>query len=52
MLFGLIWGLIIFTIDRFIVASTGKVMVEAITIGEIKTAIPRILMGNYSYYNF
>lgn len=46
MLFGLIWGLIIFNIDRFIVASTGKGDgSEAITIGEIKTAIPRILMG-------
>lgn len=44
--FGLIWGLIIFNIDRFIVASTGKGDgSEAITLGEIKTAIPRILMG-------
>ena len=46
MIFGLIWGLIIFNIDRFIVASTGKGDgSEAITFGEIKTAIPRILMG-------
>ena len=46
MVFGLIWGLIIFNIDRFIVASTGKGDgSEAITLGEIKTAIPRILMG-------
>tara|TARA_B100000787_G_scaffold139108_1_gene107981 strand:- start:1769 stop:3058 length:1290 start_codon:yes stop_codon:yes gene_type:complete len=46
MLFGLIWGLIIFNIDRFIVASTGKGDgSEAITLSEIKTAIPRILMG-------
>ncbi len=46
MLFGLIWGLIIFNIDRFIVASTGKGDgSEAITFDEIKTAIPRILMG-------
>ncbi len=46
MLFGVIWGLIIFNIDRFIVASTGKGDgSEAITLGEIKTAIPRILMG-------
>ena len=44
--FGLIWGLIIFNIDRFIVASTGKGDgSEAITLSEIKTAIPRILMG-------
>lgn len=46
MLFGVIWGLIIFNIDRFIVASTGKGDgSEAITLGEIKSAIPRILMG-------
>lgn len=46
MIFGLIWGLIIFNIDRFIVASTGKGDgSEAITFEEIKTAIPRILMG-------
>ena len=44
--FGCIWGLIIFNIDRFIVASTGKGDgTEAITIGEIKSAIPRIIMG-------
>lgn len=46
LIFGLIWGLIIFNIDRFIVASTGKGDgSEAITLSEIKTAIPRILMG-------
>lgn len=45
-IFGIIWGLIIFNIDRFIVASTGKGDgTEAITWGEIKAAIPRILMG-------
>lgn len=45
-IFGIIWGLIIFNIDRFIVASTGKGDgTEAITWGEIKGAIPRILMG-------
>lgn len=45
-IFGTIWGLIIFNIDRFIVASTGKGDgTEAITWGEIKSAIPRILMG-------
>jgi len=44
--FGIIWGLIIFNIDRFIVASTGKGDgTEAITISEIKSAIPRIIMG-------
>ena len=46
LVFGLIWGLIIFNIDRFIVASTGKGDgSEAITLSEIKTAIPRIIMG-------
>ncbi len=45
-IFGCIWGLIIFNIDRFIVASTGKGDgTELITSGEIKAAIPRIIMG-------
>ncbi len=45
-LFGIIWGLIIFNIDRFIVTSTGKGDgTEAITWGEFKGAIPRIIMG-------
>jgi len=45
-IFGIIWGLIIFNIDRFIVASTGKGDgTEAITWSEIKGAVPRILMG-------
>jgi hypothetical protein len=45
-LFGLIWGLIIFNLDRFIVTSTGKGDgTEAITKQEIKGALPRILMG-------
>jgi len=44
--FGTIWGLIIFNIDRFIVTSTGKGDgTEAITWGEFKSAIPRIIMG-------
>lgn len=44
--FGLIWGLIIFNIDRFIVTSSGKGDgTEAITVKELKGAIPRILMG-------
>ena len=44
--FGIIWGLMIFNIDRFIVTSTGKGDgTEAITIGELKSALPRILMG-------
>lgn len=45
-IFGLIWGLIIFNIDRFIVTSTGKGDgTEKITWDEIKSAIPRIIMG-------
>jgi len=44
--FGIIWGLMIFNIDRFIVTSTGKGDgTEAITWGELKSAMPRILMG-------
>jgi hypothetical protein len=44
--FGLIWGLIIFNIDRFIVTSTGKGDgTEKITWDEFKGAIPRIIMG-------
>jgi len=45
-LFGFLWGLMIFNIDRFIVTSTGKGDgTEAITWEEFKGAIPRILMG-------
>ena len=45
-IFGIIWGLIIFNIDRFIVTSTGKGDgTEKITSDEIKSAIPRIIMG-------
>lgn len=44
--FGCLWGLMIFNLDRFIVSSTGKGDgTEAITWEEIKGAIPRILMG-------
>ena len=46
LIFGIIWGLIIFNIDRFIVTSTGKGDgTEAITWQEFKGAIPRIIMG-------
>jgi len=46
LVFGVIWGLIIFNIDRFIVTSTGKGDgTEAITWSEFKSAIPRIIMG-------
>jgi hypothetical protein len=45
-LFGIIWGLIIYNIDRFIVTSTGKGDgTEAITGKEFRSAIPRIIMG-------
>lgn len=45
-LFGIIWGLIIFNIDRFIVTSTGKGDgTEAITWDELKGAFPRMIMG-------
>lgn len=44
--FGIIWGLMIFNIDRFIVTSTGKGDgTERITWDEFKSAIPRIIMG-------
>lgn len=44
--FGIIWGLIIYNIDRFIVTSTGKGDgTEAITKQEFVSAIPRIIMG-------
>lgn len=45
-IFGIIWGLIIFNIDRFIVTSTGKGDgTEEITGKEIRGALPRIIMG-------
>ena len=45
-IFGVFWGLIIFNIDRFIVASTGKGDgTEKITRGELVGALPRIFMG-------
>ena len=44
--FGIIWGLMIFNIDRFIVTSTGKGDgTEKITWEEFNSAIPRIIMG-------
>ncbi len=44
--FGLVWGLMIFNIDRFIVTSTGKGDgTEKITWDEFRSAIPRIIMG-------
>jgi hypothetical protein len=44
--FGVLWGLVIFNIDRFIVTSTGKGDgTEKITRDEFFGAIPRIIMG-------
>lgn len=44
--FGCLWGLMIFNLDRFIVSSTGKGDgTEAITWQELKNALPRIIMG-------
>lgn len=45
-IFGIFWGMVILNIDRFIVASTGKGDgTDKITWQELKTAIPRIIMG-------
>lgn len=45
-IFGFIWGLIIFNIDRFIISSTGKGDgTEDITRKEFVGALPRLLMG-------
>ena len=46
MVFGVMWGAMIFNLDRFIVSSTGKGDgTEAITWSELRGALPRILMG-------
>jgi hypothetical protein len=43
---GLVWGLVIFNIDRFIVSSTGKGDgTERVTLREIGQAIPRLVMA-------
>lgn len=45
-IFGILWGGMIFNLDRFIVSSTGKGDgTEAITWEELKGALPRIIMG-------
>lgn len=45
-IFGIIWGLMIYNIDRFIVTSTGKGDgTEAITMQEFKSSLPRLIMG-------
>jgi hypothetical protein len=46
MIFGVIWGLIILNLDRFIVSSTGKGDgTDKITFKEFKQAIPRIIIA-------
>jgi hypothetical protein len=43
---GIIWGLIIFNLDRFIISSTGKGDgKDSISFKELRDAIPRILMA-------
>jgi hypothetical protein len=43
---GIIWGLVIFNLDRFIVSSTGKGDgTERITFGELFRATPRLVMA-------
>lgn len=45
-IFGLFWGYIIFNLDRYIVASTGKGDgTDAITGRELRNALPRIILG-------
>jgi hypothetical protein len=44
--FGLVWALIIFNIDRFIISSTGKGDgTDRITWGEFTNALPRLVMA-------
>lgn len=44
--FGILWGIMIFNLDRFIVSSTGKGDgTEKITFQELVGALPRIAMG-------
>ncbi len=46
LIFGALWGLMIYNLDRYIVASSGiGDGTEKITWWEFKTAIPRIIMG-------
>ena len=46
-IFGILWGLMIFNLDRFIVSSTGTGDgTEAITANEFMGALPRIILGS------
>ncbi len=45
-IFGFLWGLMIFNLDRYIVSSSGKGDgTDAITWGEFKNAIPRLVLA-------
>lgn len=45
-IFGFLWGLMIFNLDRFIVSSSGKGDgTDAITWGELKSALPRLILA-------
>ena len=44
--FGIVWSLMIFNLDRFIVSSSGQGDgTDAITLGEVGRALPRIIMA-------
>jgi Domain of unknown function (DUF4407) len=46
LIFGALWGMIILNLDRYIVSSTGKGDgTERITWDELKTALPRMVLG-------
>ena len=46
MIFAIVWGLVIFNLDRFIISSTGKGDgTDAITIKEFGQALPRIIIA-------
>jgi hypothetical protein len=46
MIFAIVWGLVIFNLDRFIISSTGKGDgTDAITIKEFAQALPRIIIA-------
>jgi hypothetical protein len=46
LIFGIVWGLIIFNLDRFIVSSTGKGDgTDKITWREVGQALPRIIIA-------
>jgi hypothetical protein len=45
-IFGLVWGLMIFNLDRFIISSTGKGDgKDSISLGEFGRALPRIIIA-------